>query len=89
MVNTWRIIPASKWLVTPTDSPFRPFGRGITHLGDLLSMVINHLLTGMILQVWYIKIIRSQCGETPGTHPGKTFYGPKSLAQDSLAPWFG
>ena len=30
----------------------RPFGRGITRsLGDLLIMVINHLVTGMILQV--------------------------------------
>ena len=26
---------------------------GITYLGDLLSMVINHLLTGMILQVGF------------------------------------
>ena len=30
----------------------RPFGRGTTRsLGDLLTMVTNHLLTGMILQV--------------------------------------
>ena len=30
----------------------RPFGRGITRsLRDLLTMVTNHLLTGMILQV--------------------------------------
>ena len=31
----------------------RPFGRGPTtrSLGDLLTMVINRLLTGMILQV--------------------------------------
>ena len=30
----------------------RPFGRGtLPQLGDLLTMVINHLLTGMILQV--------------------------------------
>ena len=27
---TWRIIPFSKWLVTPIYKPFRPFGRGIT-----------------------------------------------------------
>jgi len=39
---TWRIIPFSKWLVTPIYKPFRPFGMGI---------LINHLLTGMILQV--------------------------------------
>jgi len=28
----------------------RPFERGTIHLGELLSMVINHLLAGMILQ---------------------------------------
>ena len=50
--HTWRIIPVSKWLVTIIYKPFRPFGRGITRsLGDLLTMVINHLLNGMILQV--------------------------------------
>ena len=27
---TWRIIPVSKWLVTPIYKPFRPFIRGIT-----------------------------------------------------------
>ena len=36
----WRIIPGSKLLI-----------RGQPYLGDLLTMVINHLLTGMILQV--------------------------------------
>ena len=46
-----RIIPLSKLLVTPIYKPFRPFGRGITQLGDLLNMVITHLLSGMILQV--------------------------------------
>ncbi len=25
---TWRIIPVSKWLVTPIYKPFRPFIRG-------------------------------------------------------------
>ena len=40
-----------KWLVTPIYKPFRPFGRGIALLRDLLTMVINHVLTGMILQV--------------------------------------
>ena len=43
--HTWRIIPASKWLITTIYKPFKPFGRGTTRsLGDL----INHLLTGMI-----------------------------------------
>ena len=39
--------------ITPISKPFRPFGRGTTLLRDpdLLTMVINHLLTGMILQV--------------------------------------
>ena len=50
--GTWRIIPVSKWLVTPIYKPFRPFGRGITPVRGLtITMVINHLLTGVILQV--------------------------------------
>ena len=49
---TWRIIPVSKWLVTPIYKPFvRHLEGEQAYLGDLLSMVINHLLTGMILQV--------------------------------------
>ena len=28
--GTWRIIPVSKWLITPRYKPFRPFGRGTT-----------------------------------------------------------
>jgi len=35
---TWRIIPVSKWLVTPIYKPFSPFGRGIT----LLRGLTNH-----------------------------------------------
>ena len=42
---TWRIIPSSKWLVTPIYKPCRPFGKAATLL-SLLTMVINHLLTG-------------------------------------------
>ena len=36
-LTTWRIIPISKYLVTPTCKLFRPFGRGPTtrSLGDL------------------------------------------------------
>ena len=43
--GTWRIIPVSKWLVTPIYKPFKPFGRGITRsLGDVtITMVLNHL----------------------------------------------
>ena len=37
VVYTWRIIPVSKWLVTPIYKPFR------SYLGDLLTMVIKHL----------------------------------------------
>ena len=35
LVVTWRIIPFSKWLVTPIYKPFRPFGRGTTLLRGL------------------------------------------------------
>ena len=51
--SAWRIIPVSKWLVTTIYKPFRPFVRGTTLPGGLtITMVINHLLTGMILQVY-------------------------------------
>ena len=36
--NTWRIIPVSKWLVSPIYRPFSQFGRGIT----LLRGLTNH-----------------------------------------------
>ena len=37
--TTWRIIPVSKWLVTPTYKPFRPFRPGVPqpYLKDLQS----------------------------------------------------
>ena len=35
---TWRIIPVSKWLVTPRNKPFGPFIRGIT----LFRGLTNH-----------------------------------------------
>ena len=35
-VHTWRIIPVSKWLVTPIYKPFRPFGRGPTPVRGLI-----------------------------------------------------
>jgi len=38
LTPTWRIIPVSKWLVTPLYKPFRPFGRGTT----LLRGLSNH-----------------------------------------------
>ena len=59
---TWRIIPVSKWLVTPIYKLFRPFGREQPYLGDLRTIVINHLLSGLILQVevitcYYIGVV--------------------------------
>ena len=50
---TWRIIPVSKELATLIYEPFIPIGRGPTTLlrGLTITMVINHLLNGMILQV--------------------------------------
>ena len=36
--GAWRIIPVSKWLVSPINKPFSPFGRRIT----LLRGVTNH-----------------------------------------------
>ena len=36
---TWRIIPVSKWLVTPIYKLFRPFGRGPT---TLFGGLTNH-----------------------------------------------
>ena len=43
--TTWRIIPVSKYLVTPIYKPFRPFGRGPTTpvRGRNLTMVFNHV----------------------------------------------
>ena len=52
--STWRIILVSEWLGSPPfiSHEIRPFGRGTTLLGGLMiTMVINHLLNGMILQV--------------------------------------
>ena len=43
-----------KWLGSPPFISYliRPFGRGtLPYLGDLLTVVINHLLTGMIPQI--------------------------------------
>ena len=54
--STWRIIPVRKQLVTPIYKLFRPLGTGITlHREPPIPMVINHLLTGMILQVRKVK----------------------------------
>ncbi len=52
----WRIIPVSKWLVTPIYKPFRPLVRGPTtrSLGDLRSpwllTTYHHPLGSPILQ---------------------------------------
>ena len=61
--HTWRIIPVSKWLVNPIYKPWNAHLEGEQpYLGDLLTMVINHLLTGMILQAWW-------CDPRPLTTP--------------------
>ena len=60
--DDWRIIPLSKWLGSP---PFISHGMAICKgnvavlRGLTITMVINHLLTGMILQVWYIYLHES------------------------------
>ena len=55
MAPTWRIIPVSKYLVTPIYKPLRPFGRGRTPVRGLTNhdyyILYNYLLNGMILQV--------------------------------------
>ena len=49
---TWRIILVTKWLVTPIYKPWKGHLNGEQpYLGDLLTMVVNHLLDKMILQV--------------------------------------
>ncbi len=49
---TWRIIPVSKWLGSPPFTSNVGLSEGEEpYLGDLLTMVINHSHTGMILQV--------------------------------------
>ena len=42
-IPTWRIIPVSKWLVTPFISHLGHLEGEQPYLGDLLTMVINHL----------------------------------------------
>ena len=37
LLFTWRIIPVSKWLVTPIYKPFRSFGRGLTSVRGLAN----------------------------------------------------
>ena len=67
---TWRIIPVSKWLVTPIYKPFKSFIRGIIPFRGLtITMVINHLLNlnGMILQA-AVRHPRNVCNDG---HPQK------------------
>ena len=53
IIPTWRIIPLSKWLVTPTYMPWMAIWRMNNPIlrGQKLTIIINHLWTGMILQV--------------------------------------
>ena len=71
---TWRIIPVSKWLVTRVYKPLRPFATGN---GDLLTMVITHLLTGMILQVSTRTHLRSTASSS--VFFGETCWDPMVL----------
>ena len=74
---TWRIIPLSKWLVTPIYEPFKPFVRGTTLLGGLtITMVINHFLNGMILQVPVIHGVNPTCRGPMSLHLAPAFPGP-------------
>ena len=52
ILTTWRAIPVSNLLISPIYKPWNGHLEGKQpYLGDLLTMVINHLLHGMILQV--------------------------------------
>ena len=53
VLSTWRIIPVRQVVSNPPfiSHEFCPFGRGPTTLLRGLTMVVNHLLIGMILQV--------------------------------------
>ena len=51
-MGSLRIIPVSKWLVTPIYKPWKGHLEGEQpYLGNLQTMVINHWLIGMILQI--------------------------------------
>ena len=57
---TWRIIPLNKWLGLPPPhlKAMKGYLKGEQlYLGDLITMLINHLLTGMILVIPSLKII--------------------------------
>ncbi len=79
MTAAWRILlglVSCKWLVTPIYRPFRPFGRGTTQsLGDFLTMIIKHLLTGMIL------------GWSAKWSPDEQMSYPATWAVKKKSPW--
>ena len=67
------IIPFSKWLITSIYKPFRPFGSGTTPVRGLtITMVINHLLSGVILQV-ESPILELDCLGAKGPECAPTF----------------
>ena len=55
LINQILIIPVSKWIVTPIYKAFIR-GRRTPFRGLTITMVINHFLTGMILQV-FVKLL--------------------------------
>jgi len=68
---TWRIIPVSKYSKNNVKAMKRPFGRGTTLLRGLIYLVINHLLTGMILQMPSMKLYNIAPQNRQGPNPGK------------------
>ena len=85
--TTWRVIPVSKWLVTP------PFISNLGHLegnngsqlgGLTITMVLNHLLSRMILQVagrWKAR------GGKPTFCPSFGHGSPRSCASLTIYLW--
>ena len=56
-MGTSRIIPVSKWLVTPIYKSFNSaIWKGSRNPESSLTMVTDHLLNGMILQVLAAKV---------------------------------
>ena len=59
------------------------------YLGDLLTMVINHLLNGMIIQVrfWRVLFFCSPSQMFLGTWIAERFFAAKKMALDQLQPF--
>ena len=86
-IRAWRITPVSKWLVTSIYKPFRPCGRGTAPVSGLtITMVNNHVLHGMILQVKGVeRRLISNCSNG-GKFAGK-WQIPGDSSRDLFIPW--